>query len=94
MSTISHSLIRLRQSVSEETLTRTESIVGALQALQQALETSRPSRGELLEIQAALRDAEPFLEQTGRFLTAWQATVYGPTYSPDYGRTAPHGDLY
>lgn len=94
MATISQSLVLLRQSVTEGMLTRTESIVTALQALQQALETSAPDKGELLEIRAALRDAEPFLEQTGRFLSSWQSTIYGPTYSPGDGQHSFHGDLY
>jgi len=91
---ISESLMMLRQSVSEGMLTRTTAIVTALQGLQCALEASTPSRAELSEIRAALRDAEPFLEQTGRFLTNWQETVYGSTYSAENGRHALHGDLY
>jgi len=84
----------LRQSVSEGMLTRTTAIVTALQGLQCALEANTPNRAELSEIRAALRDAEPFLEQTGRFLTNWQETVYGSTYSAENGRHALHGDLY
>ncbi len=93
MATIPESLVLLRQSVCDGVLTRTASIVTALQSLQQALEASAPNRAELSEIRAALRDAEPFLEETGRFLTNWQATVYGATYGPGQGRQTLHGDL-
>lgn len=91
MRSISQLLISLRQATAEGSLAQTNPILSSLQGLQSVLESQTPTKPELMEIQATLRDLEPKLQETGRFLSTWQMTVSGPTYGPNDGRILSEG---